>query len=78
MKSIIKVSMVLVIAFLGSCSPSLNYYTKSMHEDYQLSETELKSVQFYLSKNIVLYRELGTHESKITEGKIKIENGRKI
>ena len=78
MKSILKISIVAFVALLSCCSPALNYYTKSMHEDYRLSETELKNVQFYLSHDIVLYRELGTHDSKIAEGKIKIVNGRKI
>ena len=49
-----------------------------MHDDYRLSETELQSVQFYLSKDILLYRNLGINESKIFEGKIKIVDGRKV
>lgn len=78
MKSIIKLSFIALIGLISSCSPSLNYYTETMHDDYKLSEAELQSVQFYLSQDIVLYRDLGINESKISEGKIKIIDGRKV
>ena len=78
MKSIIKLTFIALVGLLSSCSPSLNYYTESMHDDYRLSEAELQSVQFYLSNDIVLYRDLGVNESKIKEGKIKIVDGRKV
>lgn len=78
MKSIIQLSLIALVGLISSCSPSLNYYTESMHDDYRLSEAELQSVQFYLSKDIVLYRDLGVNESKIKEGKIKIVDGRKV
>ena len=78
MKSIIQLSFIAFIGLISSCSPSLNYYTQTMHDDYRLSETELQSVQFYLSKDIILYRDLGINESMISEGKIKIVDGRKV
>lgn len=78
MKSIIQLSVIALIGLISSCSPSLNYYTETMHDNYRLSEAELQSVQFYLSKDIVLYRDLGINESKISEGKIKIIDGRKV
>lgn len=78
MKSLIQLSLFAIIGLMSSCSPSLNYYTETMHDDYRLSEAELQSVQFYLSKDIVLYRDLGINESKISEGKIKIVDGRKV
>ncbi|MDA9018174.1 hypothetical protein OAD00_03785 [Saprospiraceae bacterium] len=78
MKSIIQILFIALIGLISSCSQSLNYYTQTMHDDYRLSETELQSVQFYLSKDIVLYRNLGINESKIFEGKIKIVDGRKV
>ena len=78
MKSIIQLSIIAIVGLMSSCSPSLNYYTETMHDDYRLSEAELQSVQFYLSKDIVLFRDLGINESKISEGKIKIVDGRKV
>lgn len=78
MKSILQLSILAIIGLMSSCSPSLNYYTQTMHEDYRLSEAELQSVQFYLSDDIILYRDLGINESKISEGKIKIVDGRKV
>lgn len=66
------------IALFSSCSPSLNYYTDRIHQDMSLNESELQKVQFYLSETIVLYRELGSSQSKIANGKIKLVNGKKV
>jgi len=78
MRSIIQLSFIALIGLVSSCSPSLNYYTESMHYDYRLSDAELQSVQFYLSNDIVLYRDLGINDSKISDGKIKVVDGRKV
>lgn len=78
MKSIFHLACVALVILTSSCSPTLNYYTESLHDDLQFSEAELKSVQFYLSNDIVLYRDLGSNETRITEGKIKTIDGRKV
>jgi len=49
-----------------------------MQEEYQWSEDDLKHIQFYLSDNIVLRRDLIRGESAIKEGKIRIEEGRRV
>jgi len=41
-------------------------------------EADLKKIQFYLSKDIVLYRDYTNASSKIESGEIKMINGRKI
>jgi hypothetical protein len=43
-----------------------------------LSESDLKKVQFYVSRDVVLYRELRQGESRIANGKIKLKNGKQI
>ena len=68
----------LAIGFLTNCSPSLTPYTKSLHEESGWNNDELKRIQFYLSDDIVLYRQLNTGESVIDAGKIKIKDGKKI
>lgn len=68
----------ILTAIITSCSPSLDYYTARVHQDMNLSDTELQSVQFYLSHDIVLYRELGTHQTQIANGKIKFVDGQKV
>lgn len=61
----------------NSCSPNLSPFTQKLYEDNNWSETELRKIQFYLSDDIVLYRELTGGKSEIVEGEIKIVNGRK-
>lgn len=71
------VSVVLVLA-LASCSPSYRPFTQDLHRSYQWSENDLKKVQFYLSEDIVLHRELSFGETAIEGGKIITENGRQV
>jgi hypothetical protein len=56
---------------LASCAPSLKYYTKEIHDDSRWSDSELGKIQFYLSNDIFLWRDVNRGESVITNGKIK-------
>ena len=62
---------------LASCS-NLSPFTKSMYDKYQWSENELRRIQFYLSDDIVLKRQLSTGTKEIVNGDIKIINGKKV
>lgn len=61
-----------------SCSPSLTPFSDKLKRDQGWDEEDLKKIQFYLSDNIVLWREINRGESKIEGGKIKVKNGREI
>ena len=63
---------------LSSCSNKLTYFTEDLYEQQGWTDDELKRIQFYVSKDIVLKRELTGGKSEIVSGKIKVENGRKI
>ncbi len=63
---------------LSSCSTRLTYFTQDLYDRYNWSETDLKKIQFYVSQDIVLKRELTGGSSDIVSGTIKIEDGRKI
>ena len=64
------------ILALSSCAPTLNFYTKDIHDTNRWSESELKRIQFYLSGEIRLWREINRGETRITRGKIIMVNGR--
>lgn len=68
----------LVVLFLASCAPSLKYYTKEIHDDSRWSDSELGKIQFYLSNDIFLWRDVNRGESVITNGKIKMVDGREV
>lgn len=71
-------SFAICCVMLASCSPTLSPFTQRMYDKYNWSEEELKGIQFYLSHDIRLYRDIGKAESSISGGKIKVENGREI
>lgn len=63
---------------MTSCSKNLSYFTDNLYEDYSWSDEDLKKIQFYLSDDIVLFREASSDNARISEGKIKIRDGRKV
>ncbi len=69
---------VFTLLFLSSCSTRFTYFTEDLYQEQGWSDDELKKIQFYVSQNIVLKRELTGGSSEIISGKIKIENGSKI
>ncbi len=62
---------------LTSCSSGYVYFTESLREQENWIESDLKRIQFYLSRDIVLTRSLGTGETSIQEGKVIVKDGRK-
>lgn len=77
-----KLTHLLGLMLLGilsySCSPRLTYINDEMIKQNKWTEDDLKRIQFYLSDNITLTRQLSSGESTITGGKIKIKDGQKI
>ena len=68
----------LLVLLLSACSPTLTPFTQRLYEQYRWTESELKQIQFYLSDNIVMRRELTGSKSEIISGEIKLIDGRKV
>jgi len=66
------------LSMLSSCSSRLTYFTQDLQNQYRWTEGELKKIQFYVSRDIVMKRELTGGSSDIISGKIKVEDGRRI
>ncbi|NND06916.1 MAG: hypothetical protein HKN87_11100 [Saprospiraceae bacterium] len=69
---------ILSVTALVSCSPNYKPFTVDLQDSYNWSEDELKKIQFYLSQEIVLQRNLSKGESVIEGGKIQVREGRRI
>lgn len=69
---------IMSIVVFSSCSKKLSYFTDDLYEDYSWSDDDLKKIQFYLSDDIVLFREASSDNVRISDGKIKIRDGRKV
>ncbi len=76
MKKIIAYTSIVLI--LAACSSSKIYFTPSIRNYIEKGNQNLKKVQFYVDRDIVLRRELSTGETKVASGKVTIENGRTI
>jgi len=74
---------VLAVAFLAlitlsSCGKNLKYFTEDLYDEYRWSDDELKSIQFYVSQDIILYRGQNDDGTRIRDGKILVESDRKV
>jgi len=76
MKQILALSV--VILMLSSCSKNLVPYSGFLKEQHGWSASEVERIQFYTSKDIVLYRDFAGSQTKIENGSIKIKDGRKV
>ncbi len=63
---------------LSSCSPRLTPFTEKLYNENGWTERDLEKIQFYLSDDIVLYRDVREGSSRIEDGKIRQVDGRKV
>ena len=63
---------------MTSCSNKLYPFTDNVYDELGSSSSALSKVQFYLSSDIVLYRDFGGKSTSVENGSIKIVDGRKI
>jgi hypothetical protein len=76
MRSVILVAILALT--LGSCK-NLVPYSDALKTKYNLSDDQLKHVQFYVSDPIVLQRKItSANSTEVTAGKIKVINGEQV
>ena len=68
----------LLVLTTSACGPTLRPFTKSIYQDRNWTDGELKRVQFYLSDDIVMRRQVSGSTFEVTSGEIKIVDGRKV
>jgi len=61
-----------------SCSPKLLPFTQSMYDRYTWNENDIKKIQFYLSKEVVLRNASAQGQSTIVDGKIEDQRRKDI
>jgi hypothetical protein len=72
------IQLFLVIVLLSSCSPKIPF-TQSIRDKYNLTELELKGIQFYLSDAVLLRRGTTEKSEKSTEdGTLVINSGKEV
>lgn len=63
---------------LTACGSSKTYFTAGIRSRVEANQQELEKIQFYTDRDIVLRRDLETGETKVTSGKVKMENGHSV
>lgn len=71
-------SLAVMALMLSSCGPKLSPFTQRLYEDQRWNESDLERIQFYLSEDLVLIRELRDGRSEIENGQVKIIDGREV
>jgi hypothetical protein len=70
--------LVLSVMTIVSCGKNLKYFTQDLYEEYGWTSKDLKKIQFYVSRDVVLYRRKSNRGTKIEGGQIKIERDRNV
>ena len=78
MRNEILLFLALAMIIMTSCSPRLTPFTQRLYKENGWSERDLQSIQFYLSQDIVLSRQVRDGDSAIKDGKVKVVSGRDV
>ena len=73
-----KILHILLFFSLVSCGKKLTPFSQYLYNDFNWSERDLQRIQFYLSSDLVLWRDISQDRSRIEEGRIKVKSGRQI
>jgi len=71
-------ALVLLTMLFSSCGPRLSPLTQRMVDEQSWQEDELKRIQFYLSEDLVLTREVRNGNTQIRNGQVKMVDGRQV
>ncbi len=67
-----------VAVLFVACSSERIPFTQELRQEYQLSEEDLKNLQYYVSDEILLERDAVLGESKVDRGKLTTKSGKLI
>jgi len=71
------ITFILILFFFSSCK-TLVPFTENIRQKNQLTTEDLKHVQFYLSDEVNLVREVSGNQNQVVSGKIKTINNKQI
>ena len=66
-----------IVLFLSGCSPKIPF-TQSIREQHNLSEAEIRRIQFYLSDPVLLRRGTSDSQKATEEGTLVIKSGKNL
>jgi hypothetical protein len=66
------------IILLSSCAAHKSYFTSDVRLRLERNHISTEKLQFYIDRNVELRREVSSRDAKVTDGKIKLVNGKYI
>ena len=76
--SLYLIGAITLIMTMSACGPKLLPFTQSMYDRYTWDEGDLKKIQFYLSREVVLRNASAQGQSTIVNGKIEDQQEKRI
>lgn len=72
--------LIFLSGLISSCSsvPQKRIFTQQLYKDSGLTGADLFKVQFFLDRDILIYRSLSSNESDVQEGRITIRGGEQV
>jgi len=68
----------LLVCVMVSCSTPKTYFSGAIRKRIENSGTDIKQLQYYIDRDVVLSREIVKGETKVTSGIVRFENGKKL
>lgn len=68
----------LFLFLFSACGPRLSPLTQRLIDEQDWQDRELERIQFYLSEDLVLTREFRSGNTRISNGQVKVVNGREL
>ncbi|PKP52214.1 MAG: hypothetical protein CVT92_10090 [Bacteroidetes bacterium HGW-Bacteroidetes-1] len=70
--------VVILLFFTACASKKTLFFTQGIRENVESYNIDLKDIQFYTSRKIILERNLTYEETNVSSGKVRFENGQYI
>lgn len=77
-KSLLFLSLVLALTVIGCKSANRTVFSQRLYKESGLSSADLKKVQFYVDRDIVLQRSVDQGSTGVKDGDIIFRGGRKV
>ena len=78
MKLFYTTAIALSVLCLFSCSTSKTYFSPQVRAKIENAGVNLNQLQYYVDRDVELKREITKEEAKISNGEVKVENGKYI
>jgi hypothetical protein len=77
MNRLTSAALILMVVF-SSCAGSKSYFTSDVRIRLEKNHISTEKLQFFIDRSVELRREVASRDAKVTDGKIKLVNGKYV